>query len=146
MDRHDADIVNLLFSKENLEANLNVGFKGNPNMGSIVLNQFTDSEAFKIFGQSFNQDDSIFIINSIFGGTGAAGYPLLLKLLRSGAARIPNKEVIKDSLIGAITYLPYFKLKDGEIKSQSFLGKAKAALDYYNRTIINSKQINAQYF
>lgn len=146
MDSPDADIVNLLFSRENLEANLNIGFKGNPNMGSIVLNQFTDSEAFQRFGQSFNQNDSIFIINSIFGGTGAAGYPLLLKLLRSGTARIQNKEIIKDSLIGAITYLPYFNLRDGEIKSQSFLGKAKAALDYYNRTIINGRQINAQYF
>ncbi|MEB2787324.1 hypothetical protein [Algoriphagus persicinus] len=146
MDKPDADIVDLLFSRENLDANLNIGFKGNPNMGSIVLNQFTDSEAFQRFGQSFNQDDSIFIINSIFGGTGAAGYPLLLKLLRSGSARIQNKEIIKESVIGAITYLPYFKLKDGEIKSQSFLGKAKAALDYYNRTIINGKQINAQYF
>lgn len=146
MDKPDVDIVNLLFSRENLDANLNIGFKGNPNMGSIVLNQFTDSKAFQRFGQSFNQDDSIFIINSIFGGTGAAGYPLLLKLLRSGNANITNREAIKDAVMGAITYLPYFKLKDGEIKSQSFLGKSKAALDYYNRTIINSKQINAQYF
>lgn len=146
MGETDKDIVNLLFSKENLEANLNIGFKGNPNMGSIVLNQFTESEAFKRFGQSFNQGDSIFIINSIFGGTGAAGYPLLLKLLRSGNAQIPNRLAIQDAVMGAITYLPYFKLKDGKIKSKSFLGKAKAALDYYNRTIINNRQINAQYF
>jgi hypothetical protein len=140
----DKAIVDLLYSKENLEADLNIGFKGHPNMGSIVLNQFTQSEAFKSFGNSFSQGDSIFIINSIFGGTGAAGYPLLLKHLRSGAD-ITHGKAIKECAIGAITYLPYFKLKEGEIKSGTFIGKSKAALDYYNRTIID-KEIDCQYF
>ncbi|MGW8123622.1 hypothetical protein ACV07N_13270 [Roseivirga echinicomitans] len=146
MDEYERDIVNLLFSGENLNSNLNVGFKGNPNMGSIVLNQFTTSEAFQQFGQSFTQGDSIFIVNSIFGGTGAAGYPLLLKFLRSGNNLRNNREAIKEAIIGAITYLPYFKLKKGEINSGTFLGKAKAALNFYNRTIIENKEVNAQYF
>ena len=58
---------------------MKVGFKGNPNIGSIVLNQFTRSNEYKEFAQSFNDGDAIFIINSIFGGTGASGFPLLLK-------------------------------------------------------------------
>lgn len=140
----DTSIVDLLYSKKNLNADLNIGFKGNPNMGSVVLNQFTDSKAFKEFGNSFTQGDSIFIINSIFGGTGAAGYPLLLKQLRGGAD-LAQKEAIQKSTIGAITYLPYFKLAEGEIKSGTFIGKAKAALDYYNRTILKNNEINLQY-
>ena len=38
-----------MFSERNLDSNLEIGFKGNPNIGSIVLNQFTKSEAFHDF-------------------------------------------------------------------------------------------------
>lgn len=145
LPREDQEFLKLLYTQDNLNADLNVGFKGNPNMGSIVLNQFTTSKDFQDFGQSFNPGDAIFIINSIFGGTGAAGFPLLLKSLRQGA-NIPNSAMIANSPIGGLTYLPYFKLAKGEIDSDTFLEKAKAAIDYYNRTIINTNQINNIYF
>jgi hypothetical protein len=142
----DKRFIRLLFSDSNLESDLSVGFKGNPNMGSIVLNQFTDSENFETFAQTFNEDDAIFIINSIFGGTGAAGFPLLLKTLRGNAGLI-NNNLINHSNIGGVTYLPYFALDEqDEVQSTSFKEKAKIALDYYNRTIINENQINTLYF
>jgi hypothetical protein len=144
LDQEDKYFVDQLYSHHNLESNLDVGFKGNPNMGSIVLNQFTTSKDFERFGQSFNQGDAIFIINSIFGGTGAAGFPLLLKNLKNGAG-ITNEALIKLADIGGITYLPYFKLNKGEIDSDTFLEKTKSAIDYYNRTIINQNQIEALY-
>ncbi|MCB0536796.1 MAG: hypothetical protein KDE33_04635 [Bacteroidetes bacterium] len=144
--KDDKNFTRLLYSEQNLNSNLNVGFKGNPNMGAIVLNQFTDSEDFKRFGQTFNDGDAIFIVNSIFGGTGAAGFPLLLKNLR-GNRDIPNSAKIQDSQIGGITYLPYFALnKKDEINSDSFEDKAKIAIDYYNRTIIKQRKINSLYF
>ena len=65
---------------------------------------------FAQFAQSFHQGDKIFIINSIFGGTGAAGFPLLLKVLRSGNPSITNSQDIKNAHIGAITVLPYFNV------------------------------------
>ena len=142
----DKNFVRLLYSAMNLNSNLDVGFKGNPNMGSIVLNQFTNSEDFKKFGQTFVDGDAIFIVNSIFGGTGAAGFPLLLKTLR-GNESLPNFANIKDAPIGGITYLPYFSLtKQDEINAESFEEKAKIALDYYNRTIIKQNKINSLYF
>ncbi|WP_149277656.1 hypothetical protein [Pareuzebyella sediminis] len=144
--KDDKSFTKLLYSNRNLKSDLNVGFKGNPNMGSIVLNQFTNSENFKKFGQTFNDGDAIFIINSIFGGTGAAGFPLLLKNLR-GNQKLPRHAKIKDSPIGGITYLPYFALnKQDEINSESFEEKAKIAIDYYNRTIISRNRINTLYF
>lgn len=144
--KDDKSFIRLLYSDSNLKSNLNVGFKGNPNMGSIVLNQFTNSENFKKFGQTFNDGDAVFIINSIFGGTGAAGFPLLLKNLR-GNDKLPNYARIKNSSIGGITYLPYFALdKQDEVNSESFEEKAKIAIDYYNRTIIDRNQINTLYF
>jgi hypothetical protein len=115
-------------------------------MGSIILNQFTNSEDFKKFGQTFGDDDAIFIVNSIFGGTGAAGFPLLLKNFR-GNKNIPKHAKIKTAPIGGITYLPYFSLsKNEEINAESFEEKAKIAIDYYNRTIISLNQVNTLYF
>jgi len=144
--KDDKNFTRLLYSEKNLRSNLNVGFKGNPNMGAIVLNQFTDSEDFKRFGQTFNDGDAVFIINSIFGGTGAAGFPLLLKNLR-GNSDMPNSAKIKESQVGGITYLPYFALnKKDEVNSDSFEDKAKIAIDYYNRTIIKQNKVNTLYF
>jgi hypothetical protein len=145
-EKDDKNFVRLLYSAQNLKSNLDVGFKGNPNMGSIILNQFTNSEDFKRFGQTFDDDDAIFIVNSIFGGTGAAGFPLLLKNFR-GNKNIPRHAKIKEAPIGGITYLPYFSLsKNDEINAESFEEKAKIAIDYYNRTIISLNQINTLYF
>lgn len=142
----DKNFVRLLYSEQNLNSNLDVGFKGNPNMGSIVLNQFTNSDDFTKFGQTFNNGDAIFIINSIFGGTGAAGFPLLLKNLR-GNTNLPRHAIISISPIGGITFLPYFSLNNqDEINAESFEEKAKIAIDYYNRTIISQNKINTLYF
>jgi len=138
----DKNFVRLLYSDKNLGSNLNIGFQGNPNMGSVVLNQFTSSNNFQLFEQSFMQGDAIFIINSIFGGTGAAGFPLLLKTLRAS-----QNLLISTAKIGNITFLPYFSLDpNGIIDSNTFMGKAKVALEYYNRTIINQNSIDSIYF
>lgn len=146
----DQNFAKLLYSTDNLQANLNVGFKGNPNMGSVVLNQIIQSPDFLSFCQTFNQGDAIFIINSIFGGTGAAGFPLLLKNLRSNT-NIQKAQYINNCEIGDITYLPYFSLQQpsegfATVNPGTFDEKAKVALDYYNQTIIGGNQVNAIYF
>ncbi len=142
-------LLRLLFSEDNLETNLEVGFKGNPNIGSIVLNQFSDAEYFKLFASSFNSSDRIFIISSIFGGTGASGFPTLLKNLRNPDEKIPNHNYIKDAVIGAISVLPYFNLENTEsskINSNTFISKTKSALEYYYNNIIHTKQLNSIYY
>ena len=40
LDSNNKNLAKLLFSDKNLDADLEVGFKGNPNIGSVVLNQF----------------------------------------------------------------------------------------------------------
>lgn len=142
----DKNFLRLLYSEQNLKSDLKVGFKGNPNMGAVVLNQFTNSNDFARFAETFQQGDAIFIINSIFGGTGAAGFPLLLKTLKGGNT-VANRNLISQSKIGGITYLPYFSLdKQDEVNADSFDEKTKSALDYYKRTIIDENQINSLYF
>jgi len=53
--------MSLLFSKDNLEANMDMGFKGNPNIGSVVLNKFRESDCFHEFAQSFGEDDRVLL-------------------------------------------------------------------------------------
>ena len=124
-NQDDQAFIDLLYSQQNLNSSLNVGFKGNPNMGSIVLNQFTNSKEFNTFAQTFVPGDAIFIISSIFGGTGAAGFPLLLKSLRNNDV-LPNAININNAPIGGLTLLPYFTLnKSDEVDSDTFLEKLK---------------------
>lgn len=148
MDRENQAMARMLFSEKNLNSNMEVGFKGNPNIGSVVLNQIVNSDDFEEFANSFEQGDKIFIISSIFGGTGASGFPLLLKTLRQGSS-FPNNDIINKAEIGAITVLPYFNLQvdnDSEIDSSTFISKTKSALAYYEENISKNKQINALYY
>lgn len=133
-------LVNMLFSDENLNSDMTVGFTGNPNIGSVVLNQFAQSPQFTTFANDFNEGDNIFIISSIFGGTGASGFPLLLKNLRhiDPNLHIPSAQAIMDSKIGAISVLPYFGLTPGkktDPDSDTFMAKTKSALAYYDNNL-----------
>lgn len=150
MSKANQALASMLFSESNLDADMEVGFKGNPNIGSVVLNQFTDSQDFVDFAAAFKPGDRIFIISSIFGGTGASGFPLLLKTLRSLDASFANSDAIRHAPIGAISVLPYFAVKPNEeslINSSTFIGKTKAALQYYEKNVSGNKSsVNALYY
>jgi len=128
----------MLFSENTLMMDTEHGFKGNPNIGSVVLNQFDDKNIFKAFASDFQDGDKIFIISSIFGGTGASGFPLLRKILQTpnvkdaNGAELPNWGLINAAPIGAISVLPYFNVdKKGNVDSDTFNDKTRAALSYY---------------
>lgn len=152
MEREDQALVRMLFSQKNLDSLMDVGFKGNPNIGSVVLNQIFDSDEFNSIANSFSQGDEIFIVSSIFGGTGASGFPMLLKTLRT-SDHFSNNDLINKARIGAVTILPYFKV-DGsstddskEIKSGTFISKAKSALSYYGANIaVGNAAVDDLYF
>lgn len=150
MSKENRALASMLFSEANLESDMEVGFKGNPNIGSVVLNQFTDSQDFIDFADAFKPGDRIFIISSIFGGTGASGFPLLLKNLRGLDAKVSNNDAIQHAPIGAITVLPYFAVKTDEestINSSTFIGKTKAALQYYERNVNGDESsVNVLYY
>jgi hypothetical protein len=144
--------MDLLFTQGDLKSNMDVGFKGKPNIGSVVLNQIIQSRGYEQFLSKFDKGDSVFIISSIFGGTGAAGFPLLLKNLRTEKPELPGSVKTKQAIIGAISYLPYFKITPPEdktkhtIDSATFFQKAKAALSYYEHAIVNNESLNSFYY
>lgn len=123
-----------------LDVEMDIGFVGNPNIGAVVLNQFSESEEFRAIGNVFGPDDRVFIVSSIFGGTGAAGFPIVLKNLRN-ADQNPNIAAggyIKQSKIGALTICPYFNIEAGDgdaIKRSHFIQKTKSALQYYSANV-----------
>lgn len=149
MEIPDQQMVNLLFSERNLNAELSVGFKGNPHMGSMVLNQIKDSKELQFFASRFSENDRVFIVSSIFGGTGAAGFPLLVKNIREADDSLSNHHRLKNAPIGAITVTPYFGVepdKNIAIDKNTFIAKTKAALEYYDKNLSGNNLVNALYY
>jgi hypothetical protein len=155
-------LIDLLFQKSSLDDSLDVGFKGNPNVGSVVLNKLSEFEVnqahvLEYFANQFKAGDRIFIVSSIFGGTGASGFPILLKTLRNPDFvrkigntnyEFPNKVALKQAIVGCMTVMPYFKVQVSDtsmINSNTFITKTRVALDYYNRHLTNDK-VNAFYY
>ena len=144
MSLENQAIMRMLFSNANLASDMNVGFKGNPNIGSIVLNQFTDSKDYNTFATNFVNGDKVFIISSIFGGTGVSGFPLLLKNMRTN-----SNTALANAPIGAVSLLRYFNLKTDKkssIQADSFITKAKAALNYYEKNVTGNNTLDDMYY
>jgi hypothetical protein len=130
--------IETLFSNDNLDMPLTYGFIGNPNIGCVVLNYlFNDSQNFtKLVDEIIKtKTDKIFIISSIFGGTGAAGFPLLLNIFSDKKA--PNT-------LGALSISPYYTLDDTPINTgNSILDGSSEGVKKY---VIDPKQFNAKTF
>ena len=150
LSKLNKDVLELMYNDSadtaefpELYLNLNVGFKGNPNIGSVVFNDLKSSQQFKNLEAGYTESDRIFIISSIFGGTGSSGFPTLVKLIRNSSN--PN---LKKTRLGAITVMPYFNVDskdESAINSSLFNTKTKAALSYYadDKDI---KSVNALYY
>lgn len=141
--------LDLLFTQNDLDMPLNVGFVGNPNIGSIVLNSLSlQEDEFKQIKDNISSNDGIIVLGSLFGGTGAAGIPLVVNTFHAIA---PATRPI----IGTIAMLPYFKLQGDDqaniidttrwdVNSDSFETKTRAALMYYDQYM--KDQVNYQYY
>lgn len=127
----------LLFSADDSSMPLNVGFVGNPNIGSVVLNTCSLQGEFSNICAQISNTDGAIVIGSLFGGTGAAGIPLIVHRLTDLKERRPT--------LGGIALLPYFDTNknrrndDGiidtdkyDVDSDSFDTKTRAALKYYD--------------
>lgn len=144
----DEDLLKLLYdsshaSKPEAELNLSLtkGFKGNPNIGCIIFNELEQSPEFRYFQNAIAENDRIFIVSSIFGGTGSAGFPQLLKLLKNS-----RNSRVSTAKTGALTMMPYFSVQEDSasaIDSNRFISKTKAALSYYENEM---SSLHAMYY
>lgn len=155
MNQPNQALTSLLFADYQLENKMSIGFVGSPNIGSVALNEIKDSEEFKAFANVFTAGDRIFFISSIFGGTGAAGFPIMVKNIRQAQnTQLNNKEVLRRAPIGGLTMLPYFAIDkshdagDQRINTADFIIKTQSALEYYDNTLTGSGEssVNAIFY
>lgn len=130
-----------------LNLNLTVGFKGNPNIGSVIFNELVETDEYKYFARAFNPNDKIFIVSSIFGGTGSAGFPQLVKNLRRNTGNL--NDALQRAKIGATVVMPYFTVEDNKasaVDARNFMSKTKAALSYYEKELRDIEKLDAVYY
>lgn len=120
------------------DAELNImlkkGFLGNPSIGTVVFNELKFDTNFQKFLGACQDGDRVFIVGSVFGGTGSSGIPVIVDEIRRATTAARNVP------IGVALVLPYFKVArnksdsgdSGAIKSDMFNAKTVAALSSYD--------------
>lgn len=142
-------LMKALYSEEECEMKVSDGFFAHPNVGAALFAANIEAimERFlKIvtIAQRDMKKIKIFMIGSIFGGTGASSLPTISKYLKNKLFGDSDNKLIGEQMqIGGCMALPYFSfardelteevyLKDDiEIQADKFVTKTKAALNYY---------------
>jgi hypothetical protein len=137
----------MLFSEGDLGERLNEGFRGRPAIGAVVMAQPDTSvppwsRFWEEIGKVNRADEAkVFVVGSIFGGTGAAGIPTLgaAAVLRDRAALDAERQKSKIYL-GACLVLPYFTFEQNVpveerarlfVTAEDFPLATSSALHYY---------------
>ncbi len=138
-------LFDVLYTKEEREASLDVGFRGRPAIGSAVMSQLDlENLTEEPWGSFFNQIEAdigigqtpaIFLFGSAFGGTGASGFPTIGRLIASRLKQNDKRSRVK---LGGALLLPYFRFTvpvgsgdDIFARPDQFLLSTEAALRYY---------------
>lgn len=99
-------LTNGLFKEEDLNLTLESGFKGKVHVGSVVFSQAKRglSNIFRnVVAGATNLN--VFIVGSLFGGTGAAGIPTIARIIKDNG--FPGGGDV-NKRIGALLILSYF--------------------------------------
>lgn len=136
-------LLRVLYTNEELNADLGVGFRGRPAIGAAVMSQLDlemeqDAPPWSTLINEVKNDSGdakIFLCGSIFGGTGASGFPTIGRLIKNKL----EKESLQDRVkLGGLLMLPYFKFDSSAkrelcARSEEFLINTQAALLYYQK-------------
>lgn len=139
------DLMDVLYtSAEERDQQLHNGFLGRPKIGAAIfmaadasqaLNHLVDDISHALGGNA--DSANIFLIGSIFGGTGAAGLPTLARKIDQLLQEVGLRDRVN---IGGALMLPYFTYQldlrkgDGVRPSgDQFIDQSISALHYYAR-------------
>lgn len=145
-------ILNWFYTEEEQNQNLEKGFYAHPNIGCLFFQNFGGNRYLAaclrdiVSDLQNNRPTRVVIVGSVFGGTGAAGIPSILKILQDTCAK--NSLSFDDLQTCAVLITPYFRVAasdkgsglelnrdDGlKIDSDTFYGNTKTALHYYHFT------------
>lgn len=142
-------LMKALYTDEERNMKISEGFFARPNVGAALFAANMDRVMGK-FLQFISSDQKdmkeirIFMLGSIFGGTGASSLPTISKYLKQKLfGDSDNKLIHEEMKIGGCMVLPYFsfsrknlseEILSGEkipIEADKFVTKTKSALKYY---------------
>lgn len=139
----EAAIADALFSREERQLQLDEGFRQRPALGAALTLQGVTPEsdvwrdllgALQSAGQG--EEVRVLLVASVFGGTGAAGFPTVARLLRKA---IEDRGLRGRVKLGGVLMLPYFAFPTSPLDggpairpdSSVFLMQARGALEHY---------------
>jgi len=161
------DFATLLYSEGELNLDLSQGFRARCSVGAPVMARIKDnfndnpqrpwSELItRIRTDLTNADARLFVFASLFGGTGASGFPTVAKILRdeslhTGKRAWQNPEKF---FLGGAPLLPYFAFEvqqttdrnDIFATPQNFVVNTKAALQHYSLIWRDSSPYDVIYY
>jgi len=139
-------LMSCLYDSTERAQNLSEGFRARPNIGAAAILATTADEDDPFWSQIYKAIDSarggeqvkVFIISSIFGGTGASGFANIARRIK----RIQQERNVTSNFhLGGALMLPYFtyELPEKNIEDElfarpeQFLDQTKGALEYYSK-------------
>ena len=149
-----ADLANLLFTTQTREFDLKHGYRAQTNLGSFLMyhnileevSKDNNSDLSKFISSLVNAchtgKPKVFVLGSVFGGTGASSIPIIPKAFNAAANILIPGSSISDAFFGAILLTSYFTFKvpsnDHVLKqkvvatSDKFALNSQAAMMFYN--------------
>jgi len=143
----DRPLFDALFAKgaDEQDMPLDEGYRGRPHIGSAAITAKVDQEAefWRALIQQIRQSQGgsevrLLFTGSVFGGTGAAGFPTLARLVRR---RLERERITRNVTVGGVLMLPYFAFEAPDdpdaaaanvAKSEELLIQSRGALRYYD--------------
>ncbi|WP_405379636.1 hypothetical protein [Phascolarctobacterium sp.] len=151
-------LYDALFTKEERETSLDKGFRGHPAIGAAVMGSsmnVEEVEPWRSLMQKINidKDAKIFLFASVFGGTGASGFPTIARVLQNLLSKVDTNGGQSVAKIGGALILPYFTFPpadDGsttemQAKVDDFILNTKSALNYYDNSDLLEKVFKSIY-
>ena len=154
-DQGKTDLADLVFSKDVENFNLRHGYRAQTHLGSMMM-YHSIIEAAKdprpnqlqkylqeLISASQNGSPRVFILGSVFGGTGASSIPIIPQAISEAAAALSNgsADIMKSAYFGSTLLTAYFNFKvpseaernDQKIiaTSDKFAMNSQAAMMFY---------------
>ncbi len=142
LNEDEQALLDLLYSKKELNLDLTFGYRARPSIGSLLMSNFINNS--KLFPWDLiiqklkkNEDDKVFLFSSVFGGTGASGFPVISRMIKNQSPK---------TSVGGSLILPYFHLnknlhtndKDEILPdSANFIGNTISSCQYYKEKYEN---------
>ncbi len=131
--------IDVLYTQAERDRDLTKGFAGIASVGAAIMTGIKKRDDWATFLNKIEQDVDnkkqvkIFLCGSIFGGTGASGFPTLGRIL---ADKLDDANWRTKVRLAGCLMLPYFSFQDKKetqihAKSSEFALRTKAALEYY---------------